>query len=198
MKSRTLRAVIVFHWTLLMLSNCSAPVDRTADFAMIHNGNPYRVRLAPPIGKVIETEVGYTSTFWFYILFPTAAVNPNQARGFQLQIDPDDLITGGVISDSSLPETSKFRIRYHPNTGHRLNEGILLAYSTGMTGGSFKIRFDIFEPAAGGRVKGEILEAALVGFYERQDDMAIIPPKKPKILEIFHFKFDTRFQIHPF
>lgn len=183
---------------ILLMTHCSSGVDRSADFAMIHNGNPYRVRLAPPIARVVESDAGYTGTPRFYVMFPVRANNPVKARGFQLYIDPEQVVPGKRLSDSLLAENSRFRIEYYPVWGHKIDEGILLAYTTGIDGGSFTVRFDIFEPRPGGRVTGEIQEAVLLGYYEKQDDPEIIPLEEPRKLEIYHFKFDTTFQIHPY
>ncbi len=180
---------------LVMFNHCARSVDTGEDFAMALNGRPYKVKLAPPVARMQENDVGYSSSFDYTIMFPIAGetLNPLKVRGFELAFDPKTVTGGEVMEALAGDQNSPFRLSYLPLVGHRFNEGILLEYSSRYKTGSLKVRFDILEPEINGRVKGTILEATLYGFYQRAEDMTTLEPKRPKKLEIYNFKFDTTF-----
>lgn len=143
-----------------------------------------------------EKDAGYSYSYHYTIMFPIASetLNPFKAMGFELAFEPKTVTIGQVIKSLANDQNSFFRVSYFPVVGHRVNEGILLEYSSRYKTGSLKVRFDVLEPEIGGRVKGTILEATLYGYYQKDEDMTILEPKRPKKLEIYNFKFDTTFE----
>ncbi len=177
-----------------MLPGCGGGVDTSADFAMIHNGNPYNIALTDTAGYIREMDVGYSETYQFTVMFPAKALNRMGAKGFELRFEPNEITLGQVIRINALKKNHHFQLEFFPLVGHNLNEGLMLAYSSAYLDGSLEVRFDVLEPKRGGRVKGEIIHAVLNGFFESQDSMDTIKPKTPQKLEIFNFPFDTQFK----
>jgi hypothetical protein len=179
---------------LVFFGGCGGNVDTTKDFAMLENGREYRVLLDRPVAGILEQESGYSTSYRFTVTFPLQKYNPMKARGFELTFDPAKVEIGKVIESRAGDSIDKPRIHYYPAMGHKLNEGILLAYSSGMETGSLRVRFDILEPSIGGRVKGTVLNAVLYGYYEAADTAEITKPDPPKKLEIYNFPFDAVFE----
>ena len=189
---------LVAVFVSLFLVGCGGGVDKTQDFAMLHNDVKYSVALEATTAFIRVDDMGMSESYSFSVMFPCKSFNRMQARGFQLSFDPDDVTLGQPMTSGSVAHDYKFRLEYFPNMGHKMNEGILLAYSSGYESGSLTVVFDILEPKLGGRVKGKIIQAVLNGYYESQDSPEAIKPDSPKKLEIFNFPFDTVFKRHPF
>lgn len=174
--------------------NCSGTVDTTRDFAMVLNGREYKVALVPAKGFIREMDSGFTNSFAYTIMFPAKKFNRFDARGFELTFDPDVITVGEVIESTAGDSNYSFGVTYYPLVGHKMNEGILLEYSSRVETGDVKVRFDILEPTLGGRVKGTILKATLFGYFQEHDSMERSKPDDPKKLEIYNFVFDTTFE----
>ena len=192
MKEKTIFLLVLVF--LVFSGGCGGGVDTTRDFAMMENGREYRVLLDKPVGSIREQDVGFSTSNDYKIIFPLKKFNPMKARGFELTVDPEDVEIGEVMMSRAGDDNHKLRMNYYPSMGHKLSEGILLAYSSGMESGSLNVRFDVLEPRIGGRVKGTILNAVLYGYYEPVDTAEITKPDPPKKLEIYNFPFDTVFE----
>ncbi|MCU0289169.1 MAG: hypothetical protein MUF15_22590 [Acidobacteria bacterium] len=179
---------------IVMMVNCSGTIDITKDFAMVLNGNEYRISLARPVGRVQEIESGFSVTNNFSIMFPTKSMNRFQIMGFEFFFEPQAITPGEVITSTANDENYALRLIYTPPLGIRVNEEAMLVYSSRSENGSIKARFDILEPELGGRVKGVILEAVLYGFYDSNRDISTKKPATVQKLEIYNFVFDTKFE----
>lgn len=174
--------------------NCPGKVDITKDFAMVLNGNEYRVKLGPAAGKMQENESGFSISKSFTVVFPTKSMNRFETSRFELAFDPQTITTGEVITSTANDENSSLRLYYFPILGLKFNEEKMLVYSSRSDDGSMKIRFDVLEPEIGGKVKGVILEAVLYGFYDSNRETSTKEPDTPQKLEIYNFTFDTTFE----
>ncbi|MCP4147042.1 MAG: hypothetical protein GY757_04755 [bacterium] len=193
-ENRVLDLVVVLVVVFLVTGGCSGGVDTAQDFAMKYNDGRYSVELTDPVAGISEQEAGLSGTYHFTITFPIKKLNAMNARGFVFHFDPEEVEEGAVMRAAAGDDSYKLNLQFHPLVGHRVNEGILLAYSSGIETGSLEVRFDTLEPKLDGRVKGTIIKAVLFGYFESADSMEPIKPKKPKKLEIFNFSFDTTFK----
>lgn len=182
----------------LVFINCGGGVDKTKDFAMLMDDRAFDVELGNPDATIRESDVGYTDSQYFKITFPHQHINPMKNLGFELQFDPGEVEIGEVMYFSAGDKNYKFRMEYYPALGHKMNQGIMLAYSSGMEEGLLEVRFDKLEPQIGGTVKGVILHAVMYGYYESNDTAEIEKADPPKKLEIFNFPFNAKFRLSPF
>lgn len=184
-------AVYLWAWA----GGCSpSRVDKTEAFAMAMNGHPFKIKLGTPKGLIQEVEAGYSDSHLFSVSFPASALNRFGERGFRLHFDVTKLVMGRVIETKGTDPNYWLRVSFFPILGHRVNEGLMLEYSSRYKEGYMKVRFDIVEPEFGGRIKGVILEAVLYAYYLREDSREPIETNSPRKLEIFNFLFDTTFE----
>ena len=174
--------------------NCPGTVETGKDFAMRLNGREYKVTLETAKGKIQEIESGFSNSYRYTVIFPIKAFSRFGMNGFELAFGPNAINVGEIIESSAGDSNYSFRVTYYPLVGHKVNEGIMLEYSSREKTGSLKVRFDMLEPQINGRVKGKILEAVLYGYYQGADSMETLEPKSPKKLEIYNFVFDTTFE----
>jgi len=182
---------------LVLLIDCSRKVDITKDFAMVLNGNEYKVNLDPPVGQIQEIESGFSISNAYTVVFPTRSLNRLKLQGFELAFDAQTITPGQVITSRANDRDYSLHVSYYPILGHKFNEQKMLIYSSRSANGSIKVRFDVLEPGIGGRVKGVILEAVLYGFYDSDSEISPREPReseKPQKLEIYNFVFDTTFE----
>jgi len=191
MRTITLNIIAVV-FVLLLQPNCGA-VDTSKDFAMTLNGREYNVKMGAALAFISEMDVGFSADYIFYIMFPLKVFNPLKARGFKFAFSPNKTVVGEKIESSAGDEQYYLRMFYYPAVGHKMNQGLMLTYSSGYKQGRVRARFDILEPHIGGRVKGVVFYAALYGYYEDSAGPDIVEPGKENILELYNFTFDTVF-----
>ena len=176
----------------LLVSGCSSGPDPSKEFGIYLNGKLLKPTIGEPIGYVQELESGYTYNYRYSIVFPRKFYtrDPVPRPGIIIEFDPADIESGQEIPFGT-GGTNAVRVEYHPVGGHKLNEAVMLAYSSRHSAGGGKIRFDVLEPQLGGRVKGTIIQSTLYGYYEAMETMEITEPPKPRKLELFNWSFDV-------
>ncbi|HLP62474.1 MAG TPA: hypothetical protein VK186_26785 [Candidatus Deferrimicrobium sp.] len=192
-----MKNIIILSTCLVLMSllvNCPGKVDITRDFAMVLNGNEYKVNLGPAVGKMQENESGFSVSNAYKVVFPTKGMNRFETSGFELSFDPQKITPGDVITSTANDENYSLHLYYFPILGIKFNEEKRLVYSSRSDNGSLKVRFDVLEPEIGGRVKGVILEAVLYSFYDSNREETPQKPEKSQKLEIYNFVFDTTFK----
>ena len=168
------------------------------EFSIRQKGTAYPVELAPARGRIREYRAGFSTDYGFSVIFPLARFNPTGQRGFVLFFGPTEIRPGMEYALEGDDPPHPLGLEYHPAGGHRVTEGKILAYSTRRAGGSLQVRFDRLEPRIGGRVKGVISRAVLVGYYEGYDTAEREEPCRKMTLTIANFPFDTVFELSPF
>ena len=159
---------------------------------MYLNGRERKTGLGDPVGLIQEIEAGYSYSNHYSIVFPLkiAALRGMPRPGILIEFDPAALEPGHEINFGDGADDN-VRMEYHPASGHRVNQGVMLAYSSAHSDGGGTIRFDILETEAGGRVKGTVIQAALYGYYENMETMEATEPSKPMKLELYNWSFDV-------
>jgi hypothetical protein len=194
MKFKLTAAALITFAAIFFSGFCSTSVDTNSDFAMVLNGRGYKVKLNPAIARVRVSDVGYSESYHFSVMFPAKSMNRFKVRGFELTFEPRTVEMGKTMISRAGDKNYSLAVSYYPLVGHKVNEGIMLEYSSRYKTGDIKVRFDILEPRLGGRVKGTILSAVLFGYYQSQDAMEPMDPEDPKKLEIYNFPFDATFE----
>ena len=191
MRNYRLSALMTIFCALLF-SGCSSGPDPDKQFGMYLNGKQRKVKLGEPVGYIQELDAGYSYSYRYSIVFPRKFYvrDPMPRPGIIIEFDPADIESGQEIPFGTGGEHI-IRVEYHPVGGHKMNQAILLTYSSRHSAGGGKIRFDVLEPQLGGRVKGTIIQSTLYGYYEDMETMEITEPPKSRKLELYNWSFDV-------
>ncbi len=175
-----------------LVSGCSSGPDPDKEFGMYLNGKQLRVKRGEPVGYIQELEAGYSYSYRYSVVFPRKfyARDPVPRPGIIIQFDPAEIESGQKIPFGT-GGTNAVWVEYYPVGGHKMNQAILLAYSSRHSAGGGKICFDVLEPQLGGRVKGTIIQSTLYGYYKDMETMEITEPPKSRKLELFNWSFDV-------
>lgn len=176
----------------LSLSACSVKPDPAKNFGAYLNGRELQLPLGDPIGCIQELEAGFSLSYTYSIIFPLKlpVVSPLPRPGIILYFNQDNIrlkeetpLLGEGVGEGPWLE-------YHPLQGHKMNEAVMLVYSSRRAGGGGSVRFDMLEPEPGGRVSGSIIRAVLYGYYENMETSEVTELPEPKKLELFNWSFD--------
>jgi hypothetical protein len=192
------RACLTAALGCLLLGGCAEKVDPSRPFEMAMNGARYEPRLLQPIGYVQEIEAGFSTECRCSVLFPSRVPSAIPRPGLEIAFDPRKIAPGEEVAFGSGDEESGVTVDYSPIGGHKLNQGIMLGFSSGHSGGRGRIRFDDLEPEIGGHVRGTLLHATLYGSYENAESGETTEPKTPRKLELWNFPFDVKLAASPF
>jgi hypothetical protein len=191
MAGRAILAWRLLPIALLVATACQSRPDPTQPFAAALNGEKYNTRFGPAEGRAVSFESGFNELYAFGLFFPVEGLLATDSQGLSIQFDPL-LVTPGSEIAFGPATTSGVSVTFFPASGHRVAEGALLTFAASGADAGGTIRFDTLEPAIGGRVQGELLQATLYGFYENMDGGAQ-EPEEPLKLELWRFPFDTTF-----
>ncbi|MEA2064513.1 MAG: hypothetical protein U9P14_12490 [Gemmatimonadota bacterium] len=185
-------------WMLLLVmlvSGCSGGPDPDREFGFYLNGKERKTGFGKPVAHIQELEAGYSYSNRFTIVWPLKKkyAGPVVRPGIIIEFEPERIEPGKETPFGTGPKRAAW-MEYHPMRGHRVEEALLLVYSSRHGQGSGTIRFDVLEPRLGGRVKGTVILATLNGYYENAQSMEIIELKKPRKLEFFNWSFDLVLQ----
>ncbi|MFC1537213.1 hypothetical protein ACFL4P_00125 [Gemmatimonadota bacterium] len=177
---------------MLLLISCSGGPDPSREFGMYLNGRERKTGLGDPVGLIQELDAGYSYSNFYSVVFPLKILGMSGVPrpGILIKFDPAATEPGREITFGSEAENS-IRVEYHPVSGHKINQAVMLAYSSGHGEGGGTIRFDMLETGPGGRVKGTVVQAVLYGYYENMQTMEFSEPSKPMKLELFNWSFDV-------
>jgi hypothetical protein len=175
-----------------LLMSCSGGPDPTREFGIYLNGRERNSGLGDPVGLIQEFEAGYSYSNLCSVVFPLKILSMSGVPrpGILIEFDPAATEPGREITFGNGAENS-IRMEYHPVSGHKINQAVMLAYSSGHGEGGGKIRFEMLETGPGGRVKGTVVQAVLYGYYENMETMELTEPSKPMKLELFNWSFDV-------